>query len=349
MMRVGFAESIPSRHPGAHPEALARALRLGEAALAAEQREDGHWAFELEADATIPAEYILVQHYVDGIDPAIEARIADYLRSIQGSHGGWPLFHAGAFNMSASVKAYFALKAAGDSCDAPHMVRARSAILAHGGAARANVNTRILLALCGQVPWRAVPAMPVEIMNLPGWFPFHLAKVAYWSRVVIVPLLVLMAIKPRARNPKGVSIAELFVAPPEQVTDWFRQANPTFWGRAFRVLDRFVRAFEPSFSIVGRREAIERAIAFVTERLNGEDGLGAIYPAMANSVMMYDCLGYAADHPNVVTAKASIRKLLVLDADLPYCQPCLSPVWDTALACHALLEAGGEAPVHGRP
>ncbi|MBI1776118.1 MAG: squalene--hopene cyclase [Proteobacteria bacterium] len=339
-MRVGFAESVSSGHPGAQPQALARALALGEEALAGEQREDGHWAFELEADATIPAEYILLQHYLDEVDSAVEARIAAYLRSIQASHGGWPLFHAGAFNMSASVKAYFALKAAGDSPDAPHMVRARSAILAHGGAAKSNVNTRILLALFGQVPWHAVPVMPVEIMNLPEWFPFHLSKVAYWSRTVIVPLLVLMAIKPRARNPREVSIAELFVAPPEQVTDWFSQANPTFWGRVFRGLDRVVRALEPSFSMAKRRQAIERAIAFVAERLNGEDGLGAIYPAMANAVMMFDCLGYAPDHPHVLTAKRAVRKLLVLEPERAYCQPCLSPIWDTALASYAMIEVG---------
>ena len=132
--------------------------------------------FELEADATIPAEYILLQHYLDEIDDELEQRIAQYLRATQGEHGGWPLFHGGDFDLSASVKAYFALKAVGDPADAPHMARARAAILAHGGAARTNVFTRILLALFGELPWRAVPVMPVEIMLLPRWFPFHLTR-----------------------------------------------------------------------------------------------------------------------------------------------------------------------------
>ena len=83
--------------------------------------------------------------------------------------------------------------------------RAREAILAHGGAEKSNVFTRIQLALFGAVPWRAVPVMPVEIMLLPRWFPFHLSKVSYWSRTVIVPLLVLMAKKPRARNPRNIT------------------------------------------------------------------------------------------------------------------------------------------------
>src|SRR5882672_8971424 len=166
------------------------------------QHEDGHWVFELEADATIPAEYILLQHYLGttepAFDPGLEQRIARYLRTTQGADGGWPLFFGGELDLSASVKAYFALKAAGDRFDAPHMVLARAAILARGGARRCNVFTRIALALFGEVPWRAVPVMPVEIMLLPRWFPFHVDKISYWSRTVLIPLLVLMAVRPRA-------------------------------------------------------------------------------------------------------------------------------------------------------
>jgi squalene-hopene/tetraprenyl-beta-curcumene cyclase len=324
--------------------AIAHATRT----LLDRQQADGHWAFELEADATIPSEYILLQHYLGEIDEAEERRIAKYLRATQGEHGGWPLFHGGDFNMSASVKAYYALKASGDAIEAPHMCRARAAILARGGAQRSNVFTRILLALFGEVPWHAVPVMPVEIVLAPDWFPFHINRISYWSRTVLVPLLVLMAHRPRARNPRGVRIQELFTMPPDEVQGWLKPVDDSIWGIVFAQLDRVVRRIEPFFPKGGRQRAIDAAVAFVDERLNGEDGLGAIYPAMANSVMMYDCLGYAPDHPNVVTAKGSIRKLLVLDTDTPYCQPCLSPVWDTALACHALLEAGGEGAERAR-
>src|SRR5215469_10401008 len=193
---------------------LEDAIEQARDALLRRQQPYGHWVFELEADATIPAEYVLLEHYLDRIEPALQAKIGVYLRGIQGAHGGWPLFHDGAFEISCSVKAYFALKAIGDPVDAPHMVRARAAILARGGARRCNVFTRITLALFGEVPWRAVPVMPVEIMLLPGWSPFHIAKVSYWSRTVLVPLLVLMALRPRARNPEAVTIRELFVDPP---------------------------------------------------------------------------------------------------------------------------------------
>ena len=327
----------------ASAQGLEGAIGRATEALLALQRADGHWVFELEADATIPAEYILLKHYLgETPDPVLEAKIARYLMRIQGAHGGWPLFHAGAFNISASVKAYFALKMVGHATDAPHMKRARVAILAHGGAATSNVFTRSLLALYGAVPWRAVPVMPVEIMLLPRWFPFHLDKISYWARTVLVPLLVLQALKPRARNPRGIGIAELFVLPPEQVRRWPKgphQKQP--WSSIFGAIDRLLRVAGPMFPQATRRRAIDSAVAFVVERLNGEDGLGAIFPAIANSVLMFDVLGYPADDPRVALARASIEKLLVVGEEEAYCQPCLSPVWDTALVCHALMEVGG--------
>jgi len=324
-------------------DALEHAISRAGRALAGRQNPDGHWVFELEADATIPAEYVLLEHYLDRIDGPLQEKIGVYLRRIQGAHGGWPLFHDGAFDLSASVKAYYALKAIGDLPSAPHMTRARSAILAAGGAERTNVFTRIQLALFGQVPWRAVPVMPVEIMHLPQWFFFHLSKVSYWSRTVLVPLLVLMALHPRARNPRNTAIPELFLIPPDQVRDWVRGPYRSAWGHVFKAVDGVVRAVEPAFPAAIRSRAIEEAVAFVTERLNGEDGLGAIYPAMANTVMMFDALGHSLDHPHAATAWRAVQKLLVVTDTEAYCQPCLSPIWDTSLAGHAVAEADGAA------
>ena len=169
-------------------------------------------------------------------------KIAAYLRRTQGAHGGWPLFHDGDFDISASVKAYFALKMIGDPRRRAAHARARKAIWAHGGAGRSNVFTRALLALYGMVSWRAVPAMPVEIMLLPSWFPFHLDKVSYWARTVLTPLLVLRALQPRARNPKGVTIEELFLEPPQQLgTPPKAPHQKWFWFVFFRIVDAVVR------------------------------------------------------------------------------------------------------------
>jgi squalene-hopene/tetraprenyl-beta-curcumene cyclase len=337
--RRAEASVLPSGTPARLEASIAAAAR----ALCALQRDDGHFVFELEADATIPAEYVLLRHYRgEPVDAELEAKIARYLRRIQSTDGGWPLFHAGASDVSASVKAYFALKMIGDAVDAAHMVRARDWILSHGGAANSNVFTRNLLALYGAIPWRGVPVMPVEIMLLPRWFPFHLDKVSYWARTVVVPLMVLNALKPRALNPKRVGIDELFVTPPDAVRHWPKGAHQTWpWASVFGGIDRCLRACEPYFPKTIRARAIDKAVEFVAERLNGEDGLGAIFPAMANSVLMFDALGYPPADAKLRTARASLDRLLVIKEDEAYCQPCLSPVWDTSLAAHTLLEVGG--------
>ncbi len=337
--------TAPSRVSAADNSKIEDSIRRATEAILARQHADGHWVFELEADGTIPAHYVLLQHYLgDEIAAPLEEKIAVYLRRIQGEHGGWALFQDGEFDISASVMAYFALKMIGDSLEADHMRRAREAIRAHGGAGQSNVFTRFMLALYGVVTWRAVPVMPVEIMLLPRWSPFHFTKISYWSRTSIAPMLVLQALKPKARNPRGVGLDELFLVPPQALGAPHKSPHQkSSWFLLFRAIDVLLRAAEPLFPKRLRQRAIDKAVAFIVARLNGEDGIGAIFPPMAYSLMMFDALGYSRDHPLCVTGRAAVDKLLVIKADEAYCQPCVSPVWDTGLVCHTLLEVGGEA------
>ena len=317
-------------------------IRDATAALLKEQRDDGHWVYELEADATIPAEYILLVHYLaEEPNLELERKIGVYLRRIQGAHGGWPLYHGGVVDISATVKAYFALKMIGDDPEAPHMKRAREEILKRGGADKANVFTRILLALYGQTSWNNVPTVPVELILLPRWFPIHLSKMSYWARTVIVPLLVLAAKKPLAKNPRGIGVGELYL-PHGQVASKRAAHQKWHWSVFFGALDWLLKRFEPFWPKRLRLRAINECVRWTTERLNGEDGLGAIYPAMANSVMMYDVMDYPPEHPDRSVARRSVEKLLVVKDGEAYCQPCVSPVCDTALVCHALMETGDE-------
>ena len=200
---------------------LNRAINKAQEKLLSLQDKDGYWVFELEADCTIPSEYIMMMHYLGEIDESLQAKIANYLRSRQSKDGSYPLFTGGPGDISCSVKVYYALKMAGDSIDAPHMVRLRNYILSQGGAAKANVFTRIALATFEQLPWRGVPYIPVEIMLFPSWFPFHLDKVSYWSRTVMVPLFILCTLKATAKNPNKINILELFVTHPDEEKHYF--------------------------------------------------------------------------------------------------------------------------------
>jgi squalene-hopene/tetraprenyl-beta-curcumene cyclase len=317
-------------------EKLEQAITKAREALIALQHEDGCWCFELEADCTIPAEYIIMMHYMGEVDEKLQDKLAVYLREHQADHGGWPLFHGGAFDISSSVKAYYALKLAGDSPDAVHMVKAREAILAHGGAARSNVFTRMTLALFNQLPWRGVPFTPVEIMLFPRWFFFHISKVSYWSRTVMIPLSILCTLKPKAKNPNQVQIQELFTTPPEKEKQYFPFRSSLNY--LFLQLDRLGRLVEPLIPKRIRKQALKKAEEWFVERLNGTDGLGAIFPAIVNAHEALACLGYPPDHPYRENTKNALENLLVINEKSAYCQPCISPIWDTALACLALQE-----------
>ena len=327
---------------GTRSASLWRVISAARDALLGLQHDNGYWCFELEADCTMPAEYIMMMHFMDEIDTELQDKIAVYLRSHQQPHDGWGLFPGSDFDLSCSVKTYYALKLAGASPAEPHLVRAREAILAAGGAARCNVFTRIALALFGQIPWRGVPIVPVEIMLLPRWFPFHLSKVSYWSRTVMVPLAILCSLRARAKNPGRVDIRELFIVPPEKEKNYFPVRS-----RLNRILlgfERLGKLLEPAIPGFIRRYAMKKAERWVIERLNGTNGLGAIFPAMVNAHEALACLGYPADHPYRVITKEALTKLLVVVQDSAHCQPCVSPVWDTALACLALHQAAGEQP-----
>ncbi|MDX8392368.1 MAG: squalene--hopene cyclase [Mariprofundaceae bacterium] len=324
--------------------ALDLAVEQAESALLAHQHEQGYWRFDLEADCTITAEYILMMHYMDEIDERLQEQLANYIRLHQRDDGGWPLYHGGDADLSCSVKAYFALKLVGDQAGMEHMSKARKSILDMGGAARSNVFTRIMLAQFEQIPWRGVPFMPVEIMLLPHWFPFHISKVSYWSRTVMIPLFILYSLKGTAKNPRAVGVPELFDTPPNEEKTYFPPRSGLNW--LFLAFERMALLTEPLFPGFLRRYALKKAEKWLLARLNGEGGLGAIFPAMVNAYEALACLGYGADHPVRMTARKALQALLAISDTQAYCQPCLSPVWDTALSCLALQEialaTGGE-------
>jgi len=313
------------------------AIKNAQDKLLSLQHKDGYWIFELEADCTIPAEYIMMMHYLDDIDAELQAKLANYLRANQADDGSYPLFRGGAGDISCSVKVYYALKMAGDQPDQAHMARLRDYILSQGGAAKANVFTRIALAIFEQLPWRGVPFIPVEIMLLPKWFPFHIDKVSYWSRTVMVPLFILCTLEAKAKNPLNIDVLELFITHPDKEKHYFAERG--LLNKFFLFLDALGRKSRILITDKMHRCAVDKALNWFTERLNGEDGLGGIFPAMVNAYEAMLLLGIPADDERVITARKAIDKLLVIKENDAYCQPCLSPVWDTGLTLLALQEA----------
>jgi len=346
-----------SAHIG-HMEALESALQKGEQWLLGKQdSEQGFWVEELEANTTLTSEYLMLRRFLGLVDPERERKIVRYLLHTQLDDGGWPIFSGGSADISTTVKAYFALKLAGISSDEPVMQRAKDLVLQKGGAVQANVFTKITLALFGQYDWRGIPCMPPEIFLAPQWFYFNLYAVSYWSRVVIIPLLIIFAHRPLCSISKDQGIEELFLEPLEtkdfsQVPPLHRDSTLLSWRNFFVWVDGLLRLYEFYPIKTLRKKALKEAERWMIEHMDGEGGLGAIYPAMANSIFALRALGYSTDHPLIQKALGEIEALEIFShsgntptPSMLHLQPCHSPVWDTALTMNALIEEG-IAPDH---
>jgi squalene-hopene/tetraprenyl-beta-curcumene cyclase len=341
LRRTGSAAS-PVTVPAVRPDPLGGTISRSGIALLERQYKEGFWRFDLEADTTIPSEYILLQHFIGNVNRDRHARLCDYIRKRQLPDGSWPLYEGGPGNVSATVKAYFALKLGGDDPVGPVLARACHWVRGHGGAESSNVFTRIMLALFGQVPWRTIPAMPAEIIWLPRWFLFNLGRVSYWSRCVIVPLLILFAKRPVHRVPEGLGIRELFRTDPAQLVhiDNFDPGRPL--RSMFIAVDRALKWIEPWMPAPVRRLSLQRCERWLREHMQGEGGIGGIFPAMANAVMALKILGNTVETDDDMARGVKAIEDLVLDdgGTESYVQPCLSPIWDTCLSVNALSECG---------
>src|SRR4029077_8814432 len=211
----------PPGHSISQVDALDDAVRRSQACLLSKQHaSEGYWVAELEADTTLTAEYLMLRRFLDRVDPERERKAVLYLRAMQSPDGGWPIFYGGPSEISASVKAYFALKLSGVSIDEPFMVRAKDCILAKGGVVQTNVFTKITLAVFDQYDWEGIPHMPVELMLLPKGFYFNIYAISYWSRTVLTPLLIIFAPRPVCRIPQEQGIEEFNLIPRKEIRYW---------------------------------------------------------------------------------------------------------------------------------
>ncbi len=318
--------------------------------LLGQQHEDGYWCGELEADSMLESDYIFMHTLLGTGDPGKMDRAINEILRHQNEDGGWSLYPGGPSNISYGVKAYLALKIMGWSKDHPVMVKAREWVLAHGGVVECNTFTKIYLCALGQYDYDAVPAIPPEIVLFPNWFYFNLYEISSWSRGILVPLSIIYAKKPFKKLAPEQGIEELFVGGRQNSNLHLRwdTKRPISWRNFFLFTDRMVHWFERVHIRPLRKMAIKRAKEWMLERFEKSDGLGAIYPAMLNSIVALRCLDYSLDDPQLIRAMDEFEKLGIdspegtPDYPVPTfrMQPCFPPVWDTAQAMYALGEAG---------
>ena len=321
---------------------LGSALRKARSHLLKEQdKREGFWVGELEGDVALTAEYMMLMNFIDRVDVVKQKKAAKYLVKTQQKDGGWNIYYKGPSDISVSVKCYFALKLAGYSKEEPFMKKARDCILNMGGIMESNTFTKIYLAIFGQFDWQGIPALPIEVILLPNSFYFNIYEFSYWSRCIVVPLGIIMAMKPKHSVGGNAALDELYVIPRNKVSYRVARDQDKFsLKNVFINIDSVLRRYEKNPFRPLRKLAIEKAEKWILQRLEKSGGLGAIWPAMVNSVIAMKCLGYRDEHPDYRRALLEIEKLEVHDKETLHMQPCVSPVWDTPWSIMALSESG---------
>lgn len=335
--------------PFDHPDQLLKGIARSRDYLLSLQDPDGYWCGELEGDSILESEYILLLAFLGKQHSEEAIQCANYLLDIQMPEGGWNMYPEGPIEISAAVKAYFALKLTGHSPDAEYMQRARKAILAAGGVEAVNSFTRFYLALLGVIPYSKCPAVPPELMLIPRWMPFNIFEMSAWSRTILVPLSILWEYRPSVTLPEEQGINELFTGSPEnyprnvpksETLDSLKKKTWFDWHRFFQVVDQGFKLVENLGIKPFRKRAVNKAYQWMQERFDHSDGLGAIFPPIIWTVIALKCLGEDESSPDIQRALKELKKLQIKDGDRIRLQPCKSPVWDTAISTIALREAG---------
>jgi squalene-hopene/tetraprenyl-beta-curcumene cyclase len=321
-------------------ESLESSIERGANHLLSLQTEEGFWLGELEADTTLESDYIYYLFVLGKADPDRIAKLATYVRRRQLEDGGWSIYPGGPSELNATCKAYFALKLAGDPIDSPHMTRARASVHALGGLELTNSYTRFYLALVGAVGWELVPAIPPELMLLPNWFYINIYEFSSWTRAIVIPMMILSALRPNWKLPERAQVDELFKDPSRKraAFDWSKQLIS--WRNFFLALDRGLKFYERLPWKPLRQRALREAKSWVLEHMERSEGLGTIYPAMMNCIFSLVAMGYGPDDPLTCRETREFARFEIEDEETIRLQPCVSPVWDTAIAMVALEEAG---------
>ena len=311
---------------------LSSAIDAAQRYLVSRQSEEGFWKSELNGDATLESDAVMLMHYLGEVDKDRQHRLLTYVLSQQNADGGWPIFGGGPSDPNATVKAYFALRLAGYTDDHWQIRKARHKILEMGGLEVCNSYTKFYLAIFGQYDWNRLPSMIPEIMLLPESPRFlNIYRISAWTRTIVVPMLILYALRPSVKIKFSLHDLILPYDPPGATS-----LKNAFWRSCFKFLDRAMGLYNKFDVRWIRRRALRKAKDWMLERNKPPGGLGAIYPPMLNTIMALSALGYSKTSPEFVKAMKEFRELEVHDGPVTRVQPCFSAIWDTAWAVHAL-------------
>ncbi|MBI4218069.1 MAG: squalene--hopene cyclase, partial [Elusimicrobia bacterium] len=344
----GGNRSGHSRHPDLS-DILDTVIGQAQHALLKKQNvKEGYWSVPLRADTTLESDTITLYAYMGWLEKRKKKvqQLANTILSQQMDDGGWNIYRNGPSEISATVKSYWALKIAGHSPDSPVLLKARKRIVELGGIHKVNSYSKFYMALFGLYDWRGVPAIPPELMLFPKWFYFNIYEMSAWTRGIVIPLSIVWARKPKKSLPPRAHLEELF-DPTQPKWSPVGSSAPVdegifSWRKFFLGWDSFFKMMEGKGPHFLRTWSLRLAKKWMIDHFQDSDGLGAIFPPIVNAILALDSLGYPEDHPYLQGQLKALEEYEILhpENDALEMQPCLAPIWDTALSVIALAESG---------
>jgi squalene-hopene/tetraprenyl-beta-curcumene cyclase len=321
---------------GRLPDAIAKT----QAYYFEQQHSDGYWWYELESNVTITAEYLMMLHFLGINTEEKDRKIAKYILNKQRPDGTWAIHWGARGDLSTTVEAYFALKLAGYAADDLPLIKARKFVLENGGLEGSRVFTRIYLALFGEFNWKAIPTIPVEINLLPAWFPINIYNLSSWARSTVVPLSVLLDIRPIKPVPAGAGVRELYKEPDKLPHITVKKLPMFSLKHFFVIVDHILKVWDTFKLRPLRRLALKKTERWIREHQEPTGDWGGIQPAMVNSLLALHVRGYSTSHGTMKRGLKALEKFTIETEGELVLQSCISPVWDTALTALALEYSG---------
>jgi squalene-hopene/tetraprenyl-beta-curcumene cyclase len=311
--------------------------------LLSQQRDEGYWWAVLESNVTMTAEAILL-HKIWGTDKTRPMhKMKRYILNQQRPNGSWELYFGDGGDLSTSIEAYMGLRLLDVPANDPAMVKARQFILSKGGVTKARVFTKFHLALIGCFDWRGIPSIPPWVMLLPNELsPVTIYEMSSWARGSTVPLLIVFDKKP-VWSQSGLNLDELYVEGAARAK--INLPSKGDWTDLFLWADQAFKLAEDLDLVPFRKEGLKEAERWVLERQEATGDWGGIIPAMLNSMLALKVMNYDVNDPIVTRGLGAIDRFSVESADEYWVQPCVSPVWDTALVMRSLVDSGLD-PAH---
>jgi sporulenol synthase len=314
--------------------------------LLGKQSDNGSWNFCFEGSSIMTDAYmiILIRTLKWTNEEKLVKALVKRIKSQQALNGSWKVYtDENEGNLSATIEAYFSLLYSGYVAkDDDYMLKAERFILDHGGLAKSDWLTRMMLALNGQIKWpRIVKSIPIEIMIIPKWAPINIYNLVGYARAHWIPIIICSNLDASFVHAQTPKLSHLHLREAQEEDHRLLDG--------LKILSHYVKNTVKKLSSTPRelrRKAFKNAEHYMIDRIEKNGTLYSYFSASFFMIYSLMALGYDKDHPIIENAFLGMKSYLCRNQsdDSSFIQNSPSTVWDTALLTGALINGG--VPIH---